>query len=66
MAIEYKTEGKVLIECKKGNVKPVALTWIKGNTEVLLHQGGVTIHLSPSQLNEIKDFTDAICHDLKS
>lgn len=66
MAIEYKTEGKVLIECPKGHTKHVALTWVKGDTKVLMHSGNHTIELSPNQLKELADLSDRICSDLKS
>lgn len=66
MAIEYKTEGKVLIECPKGYTKHVALTWVTGDNKVLLHSGSSTIELSPLQLREIRNLTDDICNDLKS
>lgn len=66
MAIEYKTEGKAVVECPKGRANPVAMTWLKGNTVVALHQGSRgPIELSAHQLRQIRDLVNDICADLE-
>lgn len=65
MAIEYKTEGKITIECAKGNASPIAVTWMVDDTSVKLHGGGSHITLSKSQLLALADFALSISHDLQ-
>lgn len=64
MSIEYKTEGRLLIACEQGNCKSAALTWVKGDTVVRIHNGSNTIELSKSQLRQISEFATEICSDL--
>ena len=64
MTIEYKTEGKVLISCERGNSKHVALTWLKGGLHAKLHSGPQIIELSKSQLEQIAEHASQICNDL--
>lgn len=63
--IEYKTEGKVQVDCSNGNAPPVALTWMKDGTCVRLHTGKGGIELSKSQFLELSQYAERICDDLE-
>jgi hypothetical protein len=64
MGIEYKTEGKVQIECANGNAKPIAVTWMLDDTMATIHGGGDHIAISKSQLLALADMAMRIASDL--
>ena len=62
--IEYKTEGKVQIDCAGGNAQPIVLTWLEGGLSAMLHGGGCHVIVSKSQLNQLGEIAHRIADDL--
>ena len=60
MKIEYKTEGKVQIDCAKGKTLPTLLLWTKGDDYARLVTGQVTIQLSQDQLRKLASLAKEI------
>ena len=62
--IKYQTEGRLQIDCARGNASPIGLTWMKGDTKARLHGGSKTIEMSLSQLAQLVDTIPQMIHDL--
>lgn len=63
--IQYQTEGKVTVECRHGNAKPFAMTWLENAAFCQIHSGGVHIELSKSQLEILAELAMRISYDLQ-
>lgn len=64
MSIKYKTEGLIQIDCKNNVCSPIALTWIKGEKSLTIHNGSGHFDISKSQLRQILDAGEIIADDL--
>ena len=64
MSIEYKTEGRLQIECANGNAKPIAVTWMLDAVTATIHGGGDHVEISKSQLLALADMAMRIASDL--
>lgn len=63
--IKYTTEGRVQIDCKDGNSKPIAVTWLEGGVVARLHSASLSIELSKSQLEQLDGLASRIAMDLE-
>lgn len=64
MNIEYKTEGKALLDGDDGLTGTSALLWMKGGNHVRLMSGDRVIELTRKQLLELGQLAPTIAADL--
>jgi len=64
MKIQYKTEGRVQIDCKDRISDTIVLTWVKGDSKIILHSGGSHIEISKNQLLALADQAVTIADDI--
>ena len=65
MAIEYKTEGRIVIApVARMHDKPVALVWTTNANQVRLLQDANTVTLDQHQLRELKGLIETIWDDI--
>lgn len=65
MSIEYKTEGRLQIECANGNAKPIAVTWMLDAVTATIHGRGDHVEISKSQLLALAKLAQSISNDLE-
>lgn len=63
--INYKTEGKVQIDCSKSVCDPIAVTWLKGDNHVSIRHSSASIDLSKDQLLKLASLAEQIADDIR-
>ena len=66
MSIQYKTEGRCEFKTDTPDASTVAITWIKGDTVVTIHQDTAHIRMSKKQLSELVNALEAMIDDIDS
>lgn len=65
MTIEYKTEGRCVIDADVLS-NGLAITWLEGSGTVTIHQGGFCkLTLSKKQLQKLGGMSEVIADDLQ-